>query len=184
MSHLLIGLEIPYLQKKWVKDVKDNFNSPSLVPPGQIIDWYDPEQLHITLVQIGDVQNNKIISNLEDKLSHIKLPPISIKFGDLKLIEGKYKNHLVIEVVNIEEIFQIQKSISKKLQGPKKNIPTPHLSIAKLSKETTLHFKHARSTIIPYTAREFNLYTHVTIKDHDYFQFLNSYELKRKRIGH
>jgi len=131
--------------------------------------WTPPEQLHLTLRFIGEV-DGQLFQQIIDNLETIRFAPFSIQFHDLGYFPPRRRpNILWVGVSKNDALTQLQRRLENCLiklgLEPERRKYHPHLTIARLSPATSLAkladylALNSTFTIPAFTVREFHLYS-------------------------
>ena len=147
MPRLFTALEVPRVVANGLSLLKGGL-------PGSR--WVDPENYHVTLRFIGDVDPRQA-DDLADAFDHITARPIQLKVGGLSVF-GSKKPHALIALVESQlELISIHSDIERLCQ--RLGLPAdtrrfiPHITLARLKnttpEEAALHLSQRGLVTVP-----------------------------------
>jgi len=131
--------------------------------------WTPPEQLHLTLRFIGEV-DGLFFRRIVDDLETLKFEPFPLQFTGLGYFPPRrHPNILWVGVDKNEPLIRLQRSLETRLVklglAAERRKFHPHLTIARLSPETSLArladylSMNGAFSLPPFTVEEFHLYS-------------------------
>ncbi|NWH09577.1 MAG: RNA 2',3'-cyclic phosphodiesterase [Alphaproteobacteria bacterium] len=97
--------------------------------------WVDPEEMHITLRFIGEVDEN-IGHDIDDALSAIRAPAFRLSLSELREFGGKQPHALFAAVPRNEALFHLVQKVETALRrlglAADARKYTPHVTLARL----------------------------------------------------
>ena len=126
MPRLFIGLEIP-------DDVSQNL---SLLRGGlQGARWIDPENYHLTLRFIGDIETG-LAHEIVSMLGRVNRRPFDIRLDGLSAFGGRKPRAIVASVAPSPSLLELQAELERMMQrvglDPEGRKYTPHVTLARL----------------------------------------------------
>ena len=158
MPRLFIGLEIP-------DDVGHALSLLRGGLPGAR--WIDPENYHLTLRFIGDIEAglaHEIVSMLE----RVSRRPFEIRLDGLSSFGGRKPRAIVASVASSPSLLELQAELERLMQrvglDPEGRKYTPHVTLARLresSSRQVADYLAARAFIgpLPFTVSQFVLFS-------------------------
>ena len=126
MPRLFTGLEIP-------SDVRQSLSILRGGLPGAR--WIDPENYHVTLRFIGDV-DDVIAHEVASLLGRVRREPFELRVEDLKSFGGRKPRAIVASVEPIQPLIELQSELERLMQRlglePEGRKFTPHVTLARL----------------------------------------------------
>ena len=126
MPRLFTALEIP-------PDVRDAISATRGGLPGAR--WVDPENYHVTLRFIGDV-DEPVAREAAFILSQIRRESFEVKFGELSVFGGHRPRAIVALVAPSRQLSELQAEHERLMQriglAPEGRKFTPHVTVARL----------------------------------------------------
>ncbi|MBV8837701.1 MAG: RNA 2',3'-cyclic phosphodiesterase [Alphaproteobacteria bacterium] len=126
MPRLFTGLEIP-------TDVQDALSLLRGGLPGAR--WIDPENYHITLRFIGDI-DDRLANEIASLLDSVKRRSFEVRFGSLTSFGGNKPRAIVVSVEPIQPLIELQSELERLMQRlglePEGRKFTPHVTLARL----------------------------------------------------
>jgi len=103
--------------------------------------WRDPDDYHITLRFIGDV-DVRTASDIADSLEMVRRPPVSIQFDGLGWFGGDKPRAIVARIKSTPELTELQAEHERRVRRlglpPETRNFTPHVTLANLRGVSTL----------------------------------------------
>ena len=126
MPRLFTGLEIP----------ADLGQSLSLLRGGLPgARWIDPENYHITLRFIGDI-DDRLAGDIASLLDGVRRRSFEVRFGGLTVFGGRKPRAIVVGVEPIQPLVELQAELERLMQRlglePEGRKFTPHVTLARL----------------------------------------------------
>src|SRR5262249_49850605 len=126
MPRLFTGLEIP-------SDVGQSLSVLRGGLPGAR--WIDPENYHVTLRFIGDV-DDVIAHEVASMLGRVRREPFELRVEDLKSFGGRRPRAIVATLGAVQALMELQAEHERLMQRvglePEGRKDTPHVSLARL----------------------------------------------------
>jgi RNA 2',3'-cyclic 3'-phosphodiesterase len=126
MPRLFTGLEIPDAQTDYLLNLRGSLYGAR---------WIDPENYHITLRFIGDI-DRRIARDIENALGEIIRDPVEITLTDLSIFGGEKPHAIIVSVKPTRALLELQyehERIMRELGLPKDPRKfTPHITLARL----------------------------------------------------
>ncbi len=126
MPRLFTGLEIPEAQTDYLLNLRGSLYGAR---------WIDPENYHITLRFIGDI-DRRIARDIENELGVILREPLEITLTDLSVFGGEKPHAIIASVKPTRALLELQhehERIMRDLGLPKDPRKfTPHITLARL----------------------------------------------------
>jgi len=126
MPRLFTGLEIP-------SDVQNALSLLRGGLPGAR--WIDPENYHITLRFIGDI-DDRLAHEIASLLDNVKRRSFEVRFSSLTSFGGNKPRALVVSVEPIQPLIELQSELERLMQRlglePEGRKFTPHVTLARL----------------------------------------------------
>jgi RNA 2',3'-cyclic 3'-phosphodiesterase len=126
MPRLFTGLEIP-------EDIGDSLSCLRGGLPGAR--WIDPENYHVTLRFIGDI-DGMAANEIASILPSIKRAPFEVKLQGLSSFGGKKPRAVVASVAPCRPLMELQAELERMMQrvglDPEGRKFTPHVTLARL----------------------------------------------------
>jgi RNA 2',3'-cyclic 3'-phosphodiesterase len=131
MPRLFIGLEIP-------DDVSQTL---SLLRGGlQGARWIDPENYHLTLRFIGDIDGS-LANEIVSMLGRVNRRPFDIRLDGLSAFGGKKPRAIVASVAPSPGLLELQAELERLMQrvglDPEGRKYTPHVTLARLRESSS-----------------------------------------------
>lgn len=158
MIRLFVGLEIP-------ERVRTALSSLQAGVPGAR--WTKPEQFHLTLRFIGEV-DGATANDIDDALSAIRADPFILELAGVGEFGGKKPRALWIGIRTNEALIRLQRKIEAALQrlglDAEQRKFTPHVSLARLKETPRGHVMdfltdHALFASGPFEVKQFVLFS-------------------------
>jgi 2'-5' RNA ligase len=126
MPRLFTGLEIP-------KEIGQSLAMLRGGLPGAR--WVDPENYHITLRFIGDI-DDRLAQDIASMLDGVKRRSFDVRFGGLAAFGGRKPRAIVVAVEPIQPLVELQSEMERLMQRlglePEGRKFTPHVTLARL----------------------------------------------------
>ncbi len=126
MPRLFVGLEIP-------REVGQTLSLLRGGLPGAR--WIDPENYHITLRFIGDI-DDRLAHEIALLLDGVKRRSFEVRFGELSAFGGRKPRAIVVGVEPIQPLVELQSELERLMQRlglePEGRKFTPHVTLARL----------------------------------------------------
>ena len=132
--------------------------------------WTPPEQLHLTLRFIGDV-NEPIYETIIERLAQVRFPPFQMRIrGVGQFLKAKLSQILWVGIAAEETLLDLQAQVEKEIRGTglpgEKRAYQPHITIARIKNtprqrlmDYVEQFSHFESD--DFTVRAFYLYSSI-----------------------
>jgi 2'-5' RNA ligase len=131
MPRLFVGLEIP-------KEVQQSLSLLRGGLPGAR--WIDPENYHITLRFIGDI-DDRLAHEIAQLLDGVKRRSFDVRFGAPTSFGGRKPRAIVVSVEPIQPLVELQSELERLMQRlglePEGRKFTPHVTLARLRDSTS-----------------------------------------------
>lgn len=158
-KRLFVAIEIPGKIKEKIIALQKNFDSQS-----DDVSWVKPENMHLTLVFLGDTDYNQI-PNIIACLERLKDDAFEVSLAEIGGFPNLDKAHtLWIGVRNnlaLSALFYLREKIAKCLRGLSLNVDEknfiPHITIARFKKRREVKLKLGKN-LGKFEAREFILF--------------------------
>jgi 2'-5' RNA ligase len=126
MLRLFTGLEIPSNVGQSLSMLRGGL-------PGAR--WIDPENYHVTLRFIGDVDDT-VAHEVASMLGRVRREPFELRVEDLKSFGGRKPRAIVVSVEPIQPLIELQSELERLMQRlglePEGRKFTPHVTLARL----------------------------------------------------
>ena len=126
MPRLFVGLEIPREVGQALSLLRGGL-------PGAR--WIDPENYHITLRFIGDI-DDRLAHDIASLLDGVKRRSFEVRFGGLAAFGGRKPRAIVVGVEPIQPLVELQAELERLMQRlglePEGRKFTPHVTLARL----------------------------------------------------
>src|SRR6266699_1406502 len=146
MPRLFVGLEIP-------REVGHTLSLLRGGLPGAR--WIDPENYHITLRFIGDI-DDRLAHEIALLLDGVKRRSFEVRFGGLAAFGGRKPRAIVVGVEPIQPLVELQAELERLMQRlglePEGRKFTPHVTLARLrdvSSRDVAEYLSTRAMIAP-----------------------------------
>ena len=131
MPRLFVGLEIPREVAQALSLLRGGL-------PGAR--WIDPENYHITLRFIGDI-DDRLAHDIAQLLDGVKWRSFDVRFGELTAFGGRKPRAIVVSVEPIQPLIELQSELERLMQRlglePEGRKFTPHVTLARLRDVTS-----------------------------------------------
>ena len=132
-KRLFVAIELP-------EELRIALSNAMMESPAEDIRWTPPENLHITLLFIGDTQEEQIPAikkSLKKGLSGIE--PFYLSFSGYKIIYKKKQPVMVWGVFDFPEAYKkLAEKLHQTCQISAKHDPYPHVTLTRIKKKTDL----------------------------------------------
>jgi RNA 2',3'-cyclic 3'-phosphodiesterase len=126
MPRLFVGLEIPREVGQTLALLRGGL-------PGAR--WIDPENYHITLRFIGDI-DDRLAHDIAQLLDGVKRRSFDVRFGALTFFGGRKPRAIVVGVEPIQPLVELQAELERLMQrlglDPEGRKFVPHVTLARL----------------------------------------------------
>ncbi|MEO1106219.1 MAG: RNA 2',3'-cyclic phosphodiesterase [Pseudomonadota bacterium] len=126
MPRLFTALTIPEQTRMWLSTLRGGLRGAR---------WIDPENYHITLRFIGDV-NDRDTDEIHATLSRVTRAPLEIRLNGLGSFGNRKPHSIWARVEPTPELAELQGELERRIQrlghGPDPRRFTPHVTIARL----------------------------------------------------
>ena len=151
MPRLFTGLEIP-------KDVQDSLSLLRGGLPGAR--WIDPENYHITLRFIGDI-DDRLAHEIASLLDNVKRRSFEVRFGSVASFGGNKPRAIVVPVEPIQPLIELQSELERLMQRlglePEGRKFMPHVTLARLRNSSSREVADYLSTRGPLFGSSFRV---------------------------
>jgi 2'-5' RNA ligase len=126
MPRLFTGLEIP-------REIAQSLSILRGGLPGAR--WIDPENYHITLRFIGDI-DDRLAQDIASMLDGVKRRSFDVRFGSLTVFGGRKPRAIVAGIEPVQPLVELQSEMERLMQRlglePEGRKFTPHVTLARL----------------------------------------------------
>jgi RNA 2',3'-cyclic 3'-phosphodiesterase len=126
MPRLFTGLEIPRKIAQSLSMLRGGL-------PGAR--WIDPENYHITLRFIGDI-DDRLAQDIASMLDGVKRRSFDVRFGGLTVFGGRKPRAIVAGIEPVQPLVELQSEMERLMQRlglePEGRKFTPHVTLARL----------------------------------------------------
>jgi RNA 2',3'-cyclic 3'-phosphodiesterase len=126
MPRLFVGLEIPAEAQQRLSFLRGGL-------PGAR--WIDPENYHITLRFIGDI-DDRLANEIAMTLDGVRRRSFDVKFGSIASFGGNKPRAIVASIEPIQPLIELQSELERLMQRlglePEGRKFTPHVTLARL----------------------------------------------------
>jgi len=126
MPRLFVGLEIPHEVGEALSLLRGGL-------PGAR--WIDPENYHITLRFIGDI-DDRLAHEIASMLDGVRRRSFEVRFGNLMSFGGRKPRAVVVAVEPIQPLVELQSELERLMQRlglePEGRKFIPHVTLARL----------------------------------------------------
>jgi 2'-5' RNA ligase len=126
MPRLFTGLEVP-------KEIGQSLSMLRGGLPGAR--WIDPENYHITLRFIGDI-DDRLAHDIAQLLDGVKRRPFDVRFEELAAFGGRKPRAVIAAVDPVSPLVELQAELERLMQRvglePEGRKYTPHVTLARL----------------------------------------------------
>lgn len=151
MPRLFTGLEIP-------REIGSSLSLLRGGLPGAR--WIDPENYHITLRFIGDI-NDVLAGEIASMLDGMRRRSFEVRFGTLKAFGGRKPRAIVVTVEPVPALIELQAEHERLMQRlglePDGRKFTPHVTLARLRDSSSLEVADYLSTRGPVFGSAFHV---------------------------
>ena len=151
MPRLFTGLEIP-------KDVQQSLSLLRGGLPGAR--WIDPENYHITLRFIGDI-DDRLAHEIASLLDNVKRRSFEVRFGSVTSFGGHKPRAIVVSVEPIQPLIELQSELERLMQRlglePEGRKFMPHVTLARLRNSSSREVAEYLSTHGPLFGSSFHV---------------------------
>ena len=144
MPRLFTGLEIPKNVQQALALLRGGL-------PGAR--WIDPENYHITLRFIGDI-DDRLAHEIASVLDGVKRRSFEVRFGSVTPFGGNKPRAIVLSVEPIQPLIELQSELERLMQRlglePEGRKFTPHVTLARLrnaSSRDVAEYLHTRGPL-------------------------------------
>src|SRR5579863_5335658 len=131
MPRLFTGLEVPPMVGAKLAELRGGVFGAR---------WIDPDNYHVTLRFIGDIQP-RLADDVVDALGGIRARPIRIEFNGLDAFGGEKPHTIVARVKTNESLLDLQCEQERRLRrlglAPEPRKFTPHVTLARLRRSSS-----------------------------------------------
>ena len=131
MPRLFTGLEIP-------KEVAQSLSLLRGGLPGAR--WIDPENYHVTLRFIGDI-DDRLAHEIASLLDGVRRRSFEVRFGNLMSFGGRKPRAVVVAVEPIQPLVELQSELERLMQRlglePEGRKFIPHVTLARLRESSS-----------------------------------------------
>jgi 2'-5' RNA ligase len=131
MPRLFTGLEIP-------KEVAQSLSLLRGGLPGAR--WIDPENYHITLRFIGDI-DDRLAHEIASLLDGVRRRSFEVRFGNLMSFGGRKPRAVVVAIEPIQALVELQSELERLMQRlglePEGRKFIPHVTLARLRESSS-----------------------------------------------
>jgi RNA 2',3'-cyclic 3'-phosphodiesterase len=158
MPRLFAGLEIPQQAALALSMMRGGL-------PGAR--WIDPENYHITLRFIGDI-DDRLANEIDGLFDHVNRRPFDVRFGEIGFFGGRKPRAIIVTVDPVAQLVELQADLERLLQRvglePEGRKFTPHVTLARLrdsSSQQVADYLSARGPVFatPFRASRFVLFS-------------------------
>ena len=143
MPRLFTGLEIPKEVAQWLSLLRGGL-------PGAR--WIDPENYHITLRFIGDI-DDRLAHEIASLLDGVRRRSFEVRFGNLMSFGGRKPRAIVVAVEPIQPLVELQYELERLMQRlglePEGRKFIPHVTLARLRESSSRDVAEYLSTLGP-----------------------------------
>jgi RNA 2',3'-cyclic 3'-phosphodiesterase len=151
MPRLFVGLEIPTVVQQSLSFLRGGL-------PGAR--WIDPENYHITLRFIGDI-DDRLAHEIASTLDGVRRRCFEVRFGSLTSFGGNKPRAIVASVEPIQPLIELQSELERLMQRlglePEGRKFTPHVTLARLRNSTPRDVADYLSTRVPLFGSSFRV---------------------------
>ena len=151
MPRLFTGLEIP-------KEVAQSLSLLRGGLPGAR--WIDPENYHITLRFIGDI-DDRLAHEIASLLDGVRRRSFEVRFGNLMSFGGRKPRAVVVAVEPIQPLVELQSELERLMQRlglePEGRKFIPHVTLARLRESSSREVADYLSTRGPVFGSSFHV---------------------------
>lgn len=168
MIRLFAALELPVSVRNRIEELEGGI-------PGAR--WTEPEDLHLTLRFIGEVQED-VAHDIDSVLSGLRVAPFDISLSGIGEFGGKDPHALWVGIAKSEPLMTLARKIEHALQRmglePETRKYVPHITIARLRDAPLFKVQefiayHNLFTTEPFQLKEFVLFSsHPSPHGHQY----------------
>jgi 2'-5' RNA ligase len=158
MPRLFAGLEIPQQASLALSMMRGGL-------PGAR--WIDPENYHITLRFIGDI-DDRLASEVDGLFDQVNRRPFDVRFGEIGFFGGRKPRAIIVTVDPVAQLVELQADLERLLRRvglePEGRKFTPHVTLARLrdsSPHQVADYLSARGAVFatPFRASRFVLFS-------------------------
>jgi 2'-5' RNA ligase len=151
MPRLFTGLEIP-------KEVAQSLSLLRGGLPGAR--WIDPENYHITLRFIGDI-DDRLAHEIASLLDGVRRRSFEVRFGNLMSFGGRKPRAVVVAIEPIQALVELQSELERLMQRlglePEGRKFIPHVTLARLRESSSRDVAEYLSTRGPVFGASFRV---------------------------
>lgn len=150
MPRLFTGLELPRGTSLYLASLRGGLYGAR---------WIDPENYHMTLRFIGDIEA-RLARDIENELGEVFRDPVEITITGLGIFGGDKPHALIANIAPIRQLIELQaehERIMRRLGLPKDPRKfTPHITLARLRNSTVLDVADYFSSHEVFRSRSFS----------------------------
>lgn len=176
-KRLFVAIDLPDALKNALEEAMNQSSAGNLR-------WTPAENLHITLVFIGDAPEEQI-PELSQKIEEVAAvqPPFSLDYAGSKMIYRKKKPVMLWGVFDFPEAFSdLARSLHNSLNIEARHAPFPHVTLSRIKKPIDPY----KLDLSPLQQIEFNswqikqltLFESIRTKDRPYYYALDTFSLR------
>ncbi len=132
MPRLFTGIELPADAAEWLASMRGGVFGAR---------WIDPEDYHVTLRFIGDV-DIRTASEIAEHLDEVRRPPVSIEFEGLDWFGGDKPRAIIARIKPNPALMELQATQERRLRRlglpPETRNFLPHVTLARLRSTSPL----------------------------------------------
>jgi 2'-5' RNA ligase len=151
MPRLFTGLEIPTEVAQWLSLLRGGL-------PGAR--WIDPENYHITLRFIGDI-DDRLAHEIASLLDGVRRRSFEVRFGNLMSFGGRKPRAIVVAVEPVQALVELQSELERLMQRlglePEGRKFIPHVTLARLRESSSRDVAEYLSTRGPVFGSSFHV---------------------------
>ena len=151
MPRLFTGLEIPKEVAQWLSLLRGGL-------PGAR--WIDPENYHITLRFIGDI-DDRLAHEIASLLDGVRRRSFEVRFGNLMSFGGRKPRAIVVAVEPVQPLIELHAELERLMQRlglePEGRKFIPHVTLARLRESSSRDVAEYLSTRGPVFGASFRV---------------------------